>query len=165
MSLEVHCGTVMDHITGKMHCTSEPGRTACWMQNSLSQNTQNQLGVLALLAQCVCVVGLLDTAIAIYEGMVYITMSEAYHYSYELERQKCSGASVVMNETFTPVCTNRSFSSGGWELHKATKQSIVNTVCCLLQELGYQPLLATNSPLLCCNCGKMHLLEQECNHQ
>lgn len=29
MSLEVDCGTVMDHITGKMHCASEPGRAAC----------------------------------------------------------------------------------------------------------------------------------------
>lgn len=29
MSLEGHCGTVTDHITGKMNCTSGPGQTAC----------------------------------------------------------------------------------------------------------------------------------------
>lgn len=56
MSLEGCCGALMDHITGKMCCTSRFGPTACWMHNSLSQNTQNQADVLLCLYNvCVCV--------------------------------------------------------------------------------------------------------------
>lgn len=139
MSLEVHCGTVMDHITGKMHCTSEPGRTACWMHNSLSQNTQYQLP-----AQCVYVC-VCSRASGYSYGNIWECnyksqcQAKVNHYSCEEQRWNCSGAAGVMNEIFAA-----SVQSG-----ESLKLSVVNTMRCLLQELGYQALLLyTNTVLL-----------------
>lgn len=170
MSLVVHCGTVMDHITGKLHCTSEPGRTACWMHNSLSQNTQNQLGALLSVHRvfvCVCV-SVCSRPFGYSYGNIWERnyksqcWAKVNHYSCESDRWN-SGAAGVMNEIFTSIldCMN-CFSSCRWEFGKAMKQYVVNTIPCLLQALGYQALLYTNTVLLYCNSGEMQM-EQECN--
>lgn len=140
MSLEVHCGVAKDHISGKMHYTSEPGRAACWMHNSLSQSTHNQLGTLLMPVQCVsvwvcvCAPGHLNAPMTISVSGITITMLN--HYNPQTKCWYCSGPSPgVMNELLT---------LRGWlnSISWATWRHIIRS---LVQELGHTASLSTNT--------------------
>lgn len=91
MSLEGHCGAVMDHITEGRHRTSGSGRAACWMCDKLSQNTHDQLGTLLCLhTQCVCVVCVSECVCACVRSQTFWLLPQTHEKRSHKSHSQCS---------------------------------------------------------------------------